>query len=103
MTDSEKANFSRMVNMMEEEVVKLRNELETLKTKEIETMERRMKDKIRLGELEKDINTMKIELNMKDFVIDDLLAKIDGYEEQLGITHEPQSIYPAYCGTGKEL
>lgn len=102
MTDKEIANFTRMADAFEEEIFKLRAEIETMKAKELETMERRMNDKVKIGELEKELSTTKVHLEMKDFIIDDLLKKIDEYEEQLGITHDVYGQFPAYCGTGKE-
>ena len=42
--------------------------------KEIEVMDHRMNDKIKLGALQQEISTLRIELEMKNFVIDDLLS-----------------------------
>lgn len=66
-------------------------------------MEKRLVDKIEIGKLKQELATAKIEIEMKNFVIDDLLQKIEVLEEKLGI--EPEQLpafYAAYCGTGKE-
>lgn len=66
-------------------------------------MEKRLADKIEIGRLKQELATAKVELEMKNFVIDDLLQKVEILEEQLGI--EPSKIpafYAAYCNTGRE-
>lgn len=102
MNQQEINNFTRMADALEEEIFRLRKELEEVKTKEAKSMEHRMADKIKIKELENNLSTSEIHLKMKDFIIDDLLQKIDEYEVILGITHDVPSLLPAYCGTGKE-
>ena len=77
MTELERANFTRMANALEEEIFKLRKEIEDMKSKELETMERRMKDKVHLGQLEKDNLILDLELKMCKQREKEYLDKID--------------------------
>ena len=67
MTELERANFTRMANALEEEIFKLRKEIEDMKSKELEVIERRMKDKIKIGELEKELSMIQL-LNTRHFI-----------------------------------
>ena len=102
MTELERANFTRMANALEEEIFKLRKEIEDMKSKELEVIERRMKDKIKIGELEKELSMIQLlnkMANQREIVY---LDKIKDLEAQLNVKNEMPGIYPAYCGTGKE-
>jgi hypothetical protein len=44
-------------------------------------MEKRLVDKIKIGQLTQELATAKMEIELKNFIIDELLAKIEALEE----------------------
>ena len=66
-------------------------------------MEKRLADKIKIGQLTKENDELKMQITLNNFVIDDLLKKVEELEARLGDEIPMPSIYPAYCNTGKEI
>jgi hypothetical protein len=44
-------------------------------------MEKRLVDKIKIGQLTQELATAKMEIELKNFIIDELLAKVEALEE----------------------
>lgn len=67
-------------------------------------MEKRLADKIKIGQLTKENEELKMQITLNNFVIDDLLKKVEELEARLGVEDPmPSHMYPAYCNTGKEI
>ena len=67
-------------------------------------MEKRLADKIKIGQLTKENEELKTQIKLNTFVIDDLLNKVEELAARLGVgAPKPSAYYPAYCNTGKEL
>jgi predicted nuclease with TOPRIM domain len=103
MTENEKQNFTNMANAFEAHIEKLNLEIESLTARHSASMERRMKDKIELGKLKTENDELLMRLKLNEFIIDDLLNKVEELEARLGVENPMPSVYPAYCNTGKEL
>ena len=66
-------------------------------------MEKRLADKIKIGQLTKQLSDLQMQLTLATFTIDSLLDENESLRERLGAEGSmPRSFYPAYCNTGKE-
>lgn len=65
-------------------------------------MEKRLADKIEIGKLKQTNEELLMRLKLNEFIIDDLLNRIEELEARLGVENPMPSVYPAYCNTGKE-
>ena len=66
-------------------------------------MEKRLADKIKIGQLTKQVSDLQMQLTLANFTIDNLLNENDALRERLGAEGSmPKPFYPAYCNTGKE-
>ena len=92
-----------MADAFEAHIAKLNLEIESLTARHSASMERRMKDKVEIGQLKAANEELKMRIKLDEFVIDDLLKRVEELQARLGDAIPMPSVYPAYCNTGKEI
>lgn len=66
-------------------------------------MEKRLADKIKIGQLTQQLSELQMQLTLATFTIDRLLEENEILRNRLGDADSmPGPFYPAYCNTGKE-
>lgn len=69
----------------------------------ISDMEKRLADKIKIGQLTQQLSELQMQLTLATFTIDRLLEENEILRNRLGDEDSmPGPFYPAYCNTGKE-